>query len=174
VFRLLRGITPRSLLLRTHSPIPSSSPLLWFVASFEESLQIATSLCCSRDLPDVISAILSSDAWPSTPTVPPSALACFFLGVIGLPYPDRPHRPVACHASAKAKPGQSRTSSHCREGTALLDVPGATTGTRPRHTSVGFGLLARWKSFIELQIELQYINSRFSEYPKLPAFCVFG
>src|ERR1700694_1423241 len=54
-------ITPRSLLLRTHSPIPSSSPLLWFVASFEESLQIATSLCCSRDLPDVISAILSSD-----------------------------------------------------------------------------------------------------------------
>jgi hypothetical protein len=44
-------ITPRSWLLRTHSPIPSSSPLLWFVASFEESLQIATSLCCSRDLP---------------------------------------------------------------------------------------------------------------------------
>ena len=78
-------ITPRSWLLRTHSPIPSSSPLLWFVASFEESLQIATSLCCSRDLPDVISAILSSDAWSSTPTVPPSALACFFLGVIGLP-----------------------------------------------------------------------------------------
>src|SRR5215831_18314734 len=36
-------------------------------------------------LPDVISAILSSDAWSSTPTVPPSALACFFLGVIGLP-----------------------------------------------------------------------------------------
>jgi hypothetical protein len=31
------------------------------------------------------SAILSSDAWPSTPTVPPSALACFFLSVIGLP-----------------------------------------------------------------------------------------
>ena len=39
----------------------------------------------SRDLPDVISAILSPDAWPSIPTVPPSALACFFLGVIGLP-----------------------------------------------------------------------------------------
>ncbi len=37
------------------------------------------------DLPDVISAILSSDAWPSIPTVPPNALACFFLGVIGLP-----------------------------------------------------------------------------------------
>jgi hypothetical protein len=47
-------ITPRSSLLQTHSPIPSSSPLLWFVASFEESLQIAASLCCSWDLPDVI------------------------------------------------------------------------------------------------------------------------
>jgi hypothetical protein len=47
-------ITPRSSLLRTHSPVPSSSPLLWFVASFAESLQVATSLCCSWDFPDVI------------------------------------------------------------------------------------------------------------------------
>jgi hypothetical protein len=78
-------ITPRSSLLQTHALIPSSSPLLRFVASFEESLQIATSLCCSRDFPDVISANLSSDAWSPIPTVPPSALACFFLSVIGLP-----------------------------------------------------------------------------------------
>ena len=41
--------------------------------------------CCYRDSPDVISANLSPDAWSPTPTVPPSALACFFLGVIGLP-----------------------------------------------------------------------------------------
>ena len=47
-------ITPRSSLLQTHSPFPSSSPLLWFLASFEESLQVAASLCCSWDLPDAI------------------------------------------------------------------------------------------------------------------------
>ena len=47
-------ITPRSSLLQTHSPIPSSSPLLWFLASFEESLQVAASPCCSWDLPDAI------------------------------------------------------------------------------------------------------------------------
>ncbi len=35
-------------------------------------------------------------------------------------------------------------------------------------------LLIDWESFIQFQIELQDINSRFSEYPKLPAFCVFG
>src|ERR1700730_11382197 len=55
-------ITPRSSLLRTHSPIPRGSPLLRFVASFEESVQVASSPCCHRNLPDVISANLSSDA----------------------------------------------------------------------------------------------------------------
>ncbi len=39
----------------------------------------------SRDLPDVISENLSSDACPTAPAVPRSALACFFLRVIGLP-----------------------------------------------------------------------------------------
>ena len=78
-------ITPRSSLLRTHAPIPCGSPLLRLLASFEESSQVATSPCCYRDSPDVISANLSPDAWSPTPTVPPSALACFFLGVIGLP-----------------------------------------------------------------------------------------
>jgi hypothetical protein len=47
-------IPPRSSLLQTHSPIPSSSPLLWFIASFEESLQVAAGPCCSWDLPDAI------------------------------------------------------------------------------------------------------------------------
>ncbi len=79
------NITPRSSLLRTHAPIPCGSPRLRLLASFVESSQVATSPCCYRDSPDVISANLSQDAWSPTPTVPPSALACFFLGVIGLP-----------------------------------------------------------------------------------------
>jgi hypothetical protein len=32
------------------------------LASFKKSLQVATSPCCQRDLPDIISANLSSDA----------------------------------------------------------------------------------------------------------------
>ena len=47
-------ITPRSSLLRAHVPIPCGSPLLRFFPSFEESLQVATSPCCQRDLLDVI------------------------------------------------------------------------------------------------------------------------
>jgi len=47
-------ITPRSSLLRAHVPIPCGSPLLRFFPSFEESLQVATSPCCHRDLLDVI------------------------------------------------------------------------------------------------------------------------
>src|ERR1700732_246750 len=50
--------------------------------------QIATSPCCHRDLPDVISANLSSDAGSLTTAVPRSAYTCFFLRVIGLP-PER-------------------------------------------------------------------------------------
>ena len=47
-------ITPRSSLVRAHVPIPCGSPLLRFFTSFEESLQVATSPCCHRDLLDVI------------------------------------------------------------------------------------------------------------------------
>ena len=47
-------VTLRSSLLRAHVPIPCGSPLLRFFASFEESLQVATSPCCHRDLLDVI------------------------------------------------------------------------------------------------------------------------
>jgi len=79
------GVTPHSSLLRTHAPIPCGSPLLRLLASFVESVQVACSPCCHRDSPDVISANLSPGAWSPTPTVPPSAFTCFFLGVIGLP-----------------------------------------------------------------------------------------
>jgi len=78
-------ITPRSLLLRTHSPILCGSPQLRLLASYEGSVQVATSPCCRQDLPDVISANLSWDAWAHTPAVPLSAFAWFFLSVIGLP-----------------------------------------------------------------------------------------
>src|SRR6202453_4138948 len=39
------------------------------LASFVESSQVATSPCCHRDLPDVISASPSEDAWALTTTV---------------------------------------------------------------------------------------------------------
>jgi hypothetical protein len=54
-------------------------------ASFEESLQVATSPCCQQDLPDVISVNPSLGAWAPVTAVPRSAHACFFLHVIGLP-----------------------------------------------------------------------------------------
>jgi hypothetical protein len=54
-------------------------------ASIEESSQVATSLCCQWDLPDVISANLSSDAWSLTTAGSRSAFTCFFLHGIGLP-----------------------------------------------------------------------------------------
>jgi hypothetical protein len=43
------------------------------IASFEKSLQVATSPCCHRDLPDVISANPSSDAWSLATAGPQSA-----------------------------------------------------------------------------------------------------
>ena len=50
-----------------------------------ESLQVATSPCCLRDLPDVISVNPSLGARAPVTAVPRSASACFFLHVIGLP-----------------------------------------------------------------------------------------
>lgn len=88
-------ITPRSLLLRTHAPNPAGSPFLRFFTSFRESLQVATSPCCQRVLPDSISANLSPDAWSPAPTVPPSARTCFFLDVIGLPQDTMGRLPVS-------------------------------------------------------------------------------
>jgi hypothetical protein len=79
------GVTPRSSLVRAHVPLPLGSLLLQRLASFEESLQVVLSPCCPRELPDVISENLSLDAGSRTTAVPPSALTCFFPGVIGLP-----------------------------------------------------------------------------------------
>jgi len=89
-------ITPRSSLLRTHAPIPCGSPLLRFVASFEESVQVATIPCCHQDFPDVIPESLSCDAWASATTVcrlllpvASSASSAFPNGKwVGLPFPS--------------------------------------------------------------------------------------
>ena len=89
-------ITPRSSLLRTHAPIPCGSPLLRFVASFEESVQVATRPCCHQDFPDVIPESLSCDAWASATTVcrlllpvASSASSAFPNGKwVGLPFPS--------------------------------------------------------------------------------------
>src|SRR5215475_3502730 len=48
------GVTPPSSLILAHAPLPLSSLLLRFLASFGESLQVVTSPCCPRELPDVI------------------------------------------------------------------------------------------------------------------------
>jgi hypothetical protein len=78
-----KGVTPSSSLLRAHAP--NQFPTSWSALISRGPCRLLRALCWEPILPDVISANLSSDAWPSTPTVPPSALACFFLGVIGLP-----------------------------------------------------------------------------------------
>ena len=88
-------ITPRSQLIRTHAPNPAGSPFLRFVTSVRESVQVASSPCCQRVLPDSISANLSPDAWSPPPTVPPGAHTCFFPDVIGLPQDTMGRLPVS-------------------------------------------------------------------------------
>lgn len=90
-------VTPRSSLLQTHASIPCGSPLLRLLASFEKSLQVATSPCCYRDSPDVISANPS----PRCPSPYPggllNAFAWFFPSIhrpspsfdwVGFPLPS--------------------------------------------------------------------------------------
>ena len=93
-------ITPRSSLLQTHASIPSGSPLLRLLASFEESLQVATSPCCHRDSSRRYSANPSPDARAHAPAVSLSAFAWFFLSVhrpspsfdwVGFPLPSVEH-----------------------------------------------------------------------------------
>ena len=79
------GVTPRSSLVRAHVPLPLVSLLLRHLASFEASWQVVHSPCCPGELPDVISENPSLDAGSRATAVPPSALTCFFPGVIGLP-----------------------------------------------------------------------------------------
>jgi hypothetical protein len=81
-------ITPRSSLLQTHASIPCGSPLLRLLASFVESSQVATSPCCYRDYPDVISANPSSDAWSRTPAGPTECIY-LFLPLCHRPSPCR-------------------------------------------------------------------------------------
>jgi hypothetical protein len=88
VHRLLRGHYSSVI-----APTDSFANPVWLfcpsaLASCKKSSQVATSPCCPRDLPDVVSANLSSDAWSPTTAVPRSAYTCFFLRVIGLP-PER-------------------------------------------------------------------------------------
>ena len=56
-------------LILAHVPLPLSSLFLRFLASFRESLQVVSSPCCSRQLPDVISESPSLDAGSSSPAV---------------------------------------------------------------------------------------------------------
>src|ERR1700687_572169 len=88
VRRLLRGHYSSVI-----APADSFANPVWLffpsaLASCKKSSQVATSPCCHRDLPDVISADLSPDAWPPTTAVPRGAYTCFFFRVIGLP-PER-------------------------------------------------------------------------------------
>ena len=88
VRRLLRGHYSSVI-----APTDSFANPVWLffpsaLASCKKSPQVASSPCCHRDLPDVISANLSSDAWSLTTAVPRSAYTCFFLRVVGLP-PER-------------------------------------------------------------------------------------
>jgi hypothetical protein len=81
---------PRTLLLglRSYGLMRQSRVALLYFGFWPRSWSLRRLLpspCCYRDYPDVISANLSPDAWSPTPTVPPSAFACFFFGVIGLP-----------------------------------------------------------------------------------------
>ena len=63
------GVTPPSSLILAHVPLPLSSLFLRFLASFRESLQVVSSPCCSRQLPDVISESPSLDAGSRSPAV---------------------------------------------------------------------------------------------------------
>src|SRR5215467_5929228 len=61
------GVTPPSSLILAHVPLPLSSLFLRHLASFRESLQVVLSLCCSQELPDVISESPSLDAGSRSP-----------------------------------------------------------------------------------------------------------
>ena len=84
---------PRTLLLghRSYRLIRQSRVALLdfgLVASFVESLQVATSPCCYRDSPDVISANPSPDAWSRTPAGPTECIY-LFLPLCHRPSPCR-------------------------------------------------------------------------------------
>src|ERR1700757_4032120 len=90
-------ITPRSSLLRAHVPIPSGSPLLRFFASFEESLQVATSPCCQQDLLDVILRVFPWLPGPLPRRSHRVHAPVNFPDVIGLPQERLGRLPAAFH-----------------------------------------------------------------------------
>ena len=67
---------------RTHVPLPLGSPLLQYLASFEESLQVVRGPCCAREFFNAISDSLPwmLDPYPGGAKF---ALTYFFHGVIG-------------------------------------------------------------------------------------------
>jgi len=62
------GVTPSSLLIRTHAP-DQKAPIGFGFPYSNRSLQVVVTPCCPLALPDVISANLSLDAWTHTPAV---------------------------------------------------------------------------------------------------------
>ena len=77
------SVTPPSSLVPAHAPLPLGSLLLRLLASFGESLQVVTSPCCPRQLPDVI---LRTFPWMLDP-VPRRYTVCLHL------FLPRCHRP---------------------------------------------------------------------------------
>jgi hypothetical protein len=63
-FHLLRGHYPTVIAPTSSCVHPLASPILRFLASFQESLQVATQPLLPMDVSDVISASLSPDACP--------------------------------------------------------------------------------------------------------------
>jgi len=80
-------VTPRSLLLRTHAPNPSGSPLLRFFTSFPESLPVAPSPCCQRVLPDSILQISPLMTGP----LPHGPIECSYLSLPRCQQPSPRH-----------------------------------------------------------------------------------
>ena len=79
-------ITPRSLLLPTHSPIPSGSPLLRLPPRSRSLCRLRPAPAASGIFPTLSLRILPQMPEPIPRRVPLSALAWFLLSVIGLPH----------------------------------------------------------------------------------------
>jgi hypothetical protein len=64
------------------------------------------------------------------------------------------------------------TQVRCREFMPAFLIKAQNAHTNPR-SLLDPRLLVHWKSLIEFQIELQHVDSGFSENSQLPAFGVF-
>ena len=125
VHRLLRGHYSSVV-----APTDSFANPVWLffpsaLASFKKSSQVATSPCCQRDLPDVISANLSSDAWSPTTAVPQGAFTCFFLRAIGLPQ-------QRCGSASRLKPANTTSRGSVFEAADIPLCSGLRVCSSPR------------------------------------------